>query len=807
MLSDILLYDDHLLGWATTCDPSHLTGNRLSPAQTASQPGQSLPVPSGRNYQRQPDGAVFFVNPFNGTGEVVQSAFEQVWRHGTETQQQVIFKQNAELISPTMSVPLPMMTRNGSSAQVYAGQVHGMSMSRWPITEGQQVDECIPTAPLHVHPADLQSHTSTSLGQQQAQEVPCNATDQRDLQMSNSHDDHGFARSGMANPFSSNVRGRIISQSSSLCSTSPSDRSTVSNTPHTMSPHVTTFSTTRYGGDSSIDTSIDSISNSAASMSADLSRSSSTSDDWMSLASGISNSSKKSVKNKSKLRNIDRRMICEAALADPACRQEDLAIRFGIERSTVSKTLKNKDKWLNVRGEGGAAMIMKHRAGKFPELEEALVGWARDQLQNANILLDVTIRKRALEVAKECGLGADDFKASVGWIEKFRERNGFPKQYCTLPLADKAEGDEKIESTGIAVDVDHNKEQTQRPNRRSSNRLRGSSAMSPDAKREGESSLEQVVEEEENQVSQLGKSSPSESRPSSSSTLTEEASLNPATTTTTTTQHETPKASKRHYDQMVDQSDVSINLQLAQMQVKPESREKSLPVKETKVAEDTAPNDSEALPEQSKISKKAAPKRRKSVVRNNALPLMSAKVGKPRKSRSKAKQPTTAANGAAKGQDTIQLKPPLRHILPNEHSSAFVAPSLLMKRSVTNHEDLSNMTNALRPGLTRTVSFPTATQRLYGSTLEANGMLLPSHGQQAPASPFNPTSVQSIPRIDRPVTLEEARSSLNVVLTFIANQTGNLSSNEYLLLSNLQGTLDALARQNQSQPVTLLPTS
>lgn len=51
---------------------------------------------------------------------------------------------------------------------------------------------------------------------------------------------------------------------------------------------------------------------------------------------------------KKRLYNIDRYKICIAAQENPGMKQEDIAAQFGVERSTVSKILKQKARWLSV---------------------------------------------------------------------------------------------------------------------------------------------------------------------------------------------------------------------------------------------------------------------------------------------------------------------------------------------------------------------------------------------------------------------------------------------------------------------------
>ena len=310
------------------------------------------------------------------------------------------------------------------------------------------------------------------------------------------------------------AKRRVLSQSSSsLRSPSPSDHS-VSSTAlfGNLSPH-TSISTMRHGGDSSVDTSIDSISNSVTSMSANPSRSSSTSDEIMS----IDGSSRKSMKGKTRLRNIDRKLICEAARDDPKIRQEDLATRFGIERSTVSKTLKNKEKWLVIEEESEGAMIIKHRSGKFPELEANLAEWARNQMAKGHAVLDVALRHRALEIAKEAGLGVDTFKASVGWIEKFRDRH------------DLLKGISAVQSTA-------------RPEKKAAGTDRRLSPSSTLVVGTGVQAAVTGAGEVDMTSSYSPRDSTIRSQTSSSSMSNEETC--PATT------QETPKAAKRHYDDM-----------------------------------------------------------------------------------------------------------------------------------------------------------------------------------------------------------------------------------------------------------------
>jgi len=175
--------------------------------------------------------------------------------------------------------------------------------------------------------------------------------------------------------------------------------------------------------------SFDSLSNAAT---GSFSRASSTSEEFFGYQD-LSSLGLRQAKQKKKLRNIDRKRICDYSVANPAAKQDAIASQFGIERSTVSKILKQKEKWLAIDPESSDARIAKHRAVKFPEVEDRLTLWVAELKAKGEPIRDSEIRQEALRIAQDVGLGEDKFKASGGWIEKFRERNSIPKPQSAEP--------------------------------------------------------------------------------------------------------------------------------------------------------------------------------------------------------------------------------------------------------------------------------------------------------------------------------------------------------------------------------------
>lgn len=222
----------------------------------------------------------------------------------------------------------------------------------------------------------------------------------------------------------------------------------------------TTTSESRFPAAASMnsrDTSMDSFDNSASA-----SRASSTSEDLFSLDSrGLARSL---TKKKVKLLNIDRKRICERHEANPKLKQEELASVFGVERSTVSKVLKEKTRWLAVEEDSLDAKIVKHRQAKFPEVEKRTMLWAQQAQASGEILTDAIIKEQALAIGKSIGGPAAKFKASGGWVDKFRVRSGLRKNCARSAHA--ADGDMNAMQQAISESPQH-----QMPGSPSQNRL------------------------------------------------------------------------------------------------------------------------------------------------------------------------------------------------------------------------------------------------------------------------------------------------------------------------------------------------
>ncbi|KIJ54393.1 hypothetical protein M422DRAFT_42551 [Sphaerobolus stellatus SS14] len=136
---------------------------------------------------------------------------------------------------------------------------------------------------------------------------------------------------------------------------------------------------------------------------------------------------------KQKLANSDRKAICLYARNHPSARQEDIAARYNVERSTISKILKNKERWLGCQDDDTKIPRKRlltsssYRKPRFDDLELVLTQWVEETRNQKLVLSDALIRSKAKEEARRIGIAEDKFKASSGWLENFKHRVGIRK--------------------------------------------------------------------------------------------------------------------------------------------------------------------------------------------------------------------------------------------------------------------------------------------------------------------------------------------------------------------------------------------
>ncbi|KAK4639046.1 hypothetical protein QC761_702090 [Podospora bellae-mahoneyi] len=122
------------------------------------------------------------------------------------------------------------------------------------------------------------------------------------------------------------------------------------------------------------------------------------------------------------LTDDDRRAMCQYAKDHPNAKQTDIGQRFGVERSTVSKVLRHKDKYLN--SEDRSSSPIKRGKGKGADIEKALTAFLRNARKEGKTLTTEEVKEKAQSFSMVGGGDSFTEHNSSAWLEKFMLKHG-----------------------------------------------------------------------------------------------------------------------------------------------------------------------------------------------------------------------------------------------------------------------------------------------------------------------------------------------------------------------------------------------
>ncbi|KAI9844193.1 MAG: hypothetical protein M1838_002296 [Thelocarpon superellum] len=122
------------------------------------------------------------------------------------------------------------------------------------------------------------------------------------------------------------------------------------------------------------------------------------------------------------LTDADRRKMCIYHEENPTVKQTEIGAMFGVERSTVSKVLRQKEKYLSPND--GNRSPIKRSKGRFPDIERALSNWVRNAQKSGVPMTDAVIKEKARFFAATVGTTDSHLKLNNStWLEKFKQKN------------------------------------------------------------------------------------------------------------------------------------------------------------------------------------------------------------------------------------------------------------------------------------------------------------------------------------------------------------------------------------------------
>ena len=150
-----------------------------------------------------------------------------------------------------------------------------------------------------------------------------------------------------------------------------------------------------------------------------------------------------------RLTDAERIQIIEALEGTNPMSMRRIALDFGVGEKTIRNIKKRKtDIKHRVSNSTVSASQKRKRTSvlRFPELEKQVYSWICDTQQSGLAVPLNMLQNKALAMAKTMGISEDEFKASNGWVNRFRRR------WNMNPEMIRAE-DDKLENTLVVHDA------------------------------------------------------------------------------------------------------------------------------------------------------------------------------------------------------------------------------------------------------------------------------------------------------------------------------------------------------------------
>ncbi|CAG8833174.1 38514_t:CDS:2 [Gigaspora margarita] len=175
-------------------------------------------------------------------------------------------------------------------------------------------------------------------------------------------------------------------------------------------------------------------------------------------------------KKRSRLNNAQRKEICKYHVKNLSAKHHDIADEFkrryselNLDRTTVSKILKNKDQYLHIEENTVIQNRYKNRGPKYPSVEKAINIWVSQVSATGLVLTDKLVKSKGCEFGRLLGISENELNEAASAPLEFlpNERIKLQNLLSQYELEDVYNADE----TGLFYRILPNQTLAKRPDK------------------------------------------------------------------------------------------------------------------------------------------------------------------------------------------------------------------------------------------------------------------------------------------------------------------------------------------------------
>lgn len=108
-----------------------------------------------------------------------------------------------------------------------------------------------------------------------------------------------------------------------------------------------------------------------------------------------------------------------------------LAEKIKCGKTQIQNILKKKDEILRSFEANSSSNIKRLRGAKNNEIDSTLLEWLRKARSKNISITGPMLQEKAMQISKALDVQPEEFKASNGWLNRFKTRNGIKAKFIS----------------------------------------------------------------------------------------------------------------------------------------------------------------------------------------------------------------------------------------------------------------------------------------------------------------------------------------------------------------------------------------